>query len=98
MTDPVKIPKHEIPGELYPLLKLQQKQGKETNTYLPIVYIDELSQRLGDLVIVNSTDTTTKINIAYEPISWGKLRLFLQFGASLQSIQSCSLHRFRPGH
>ena len=30
-------------------------------------------------VYVNSTDKTTEVEISYEPISWGKLRLFLQF-------------------
>ena len=86
MTDHVKIPKNEIPGELYPLIRLQQGQGSASNKYLPIVYVDELSQRLRDLVIVNSTDKTADVEIKYEPISWGKLRLFLQFSTALHSM------------
>ena len=82
MTDHVNIPKDGIPGEIYSLLRLQQN----TNNYLPLVYVDELSQRLKDLVIVNSTDKTSSVEIKYEPISWGKLRLFLQFSNALHSM------------
>ena len=87
MTESVKIPKDEIPGELYPIFRMQQgRGGEESTSYLPIVYIDELSQRLSDLVIVNSTDKTADVEIKYEPISWGKLRLFLQFSTALRSM------------
>lgn len=86
MTDHVKIPKNEIPGELYPLLRIQQGQKSENVKYLPIVYVDELSQRIRDLVIVNSTDKKASVEIKYEPMSWGKLRLFLQFSTALRSM------------
>ena len=86
MTDIVNIPKNEIPGEIYHLLRLQKQNGRDSKTYLPIVYVDELSQRIRDLVIVNSTDQTTEVEISYEPISWGKLRLFLQFTTALRSM------------
>jgi len=86
MTDLVKIPKNEIPGELYPILRIQQGQKGESTKYLPIVYVDELSQRIHDLVIVNSTDKNVNVTIKYEPISWGKLRLFLQFSTALRSM------------
>ena len=86
MTDLVNIPKNEIPGEMYHLLRLQKQNGKETNKYLPIVYVDELSQRIRDLVIVNSTDKSAGVEISYEPMSWGKLRLFLQFSTALRSM------------
>ena len=85
MTDLVNIPKHEIPGELYPILRLQNPRTEGTK-YLPIVYVDELSQRIRDLVIVNSTDKNAEVEIKYEPISWGKLRLFLQFSTALRSM------------
>ena len=87
MTDLVNIPKNEIPGEIYHLLRLQKQNTRDSKIYLPIVYVDELSQRIRDLVIVNSTDKNTKVEISYEPISWGKLRLFLQFTTALQSME-----------
>jgi len=86
MTDLVNIPKNEIPGEMYHLLRLQKQNGRDTNKYLPIVYVDELSQRIRDLVIVNSTDKSADVEISYEPMSWGKLRLFLQFSTALRSM------------
>ena len=47
-------------------------------SFLPIVYIDELNLRLRDLVIVNKTDESFPVEFTYKPISYGKLRLFLQ--------------------
>ena len=48
--------------------------------------MDELSQRIRDLVVINSTDKSAVVEIKYEPISWGKLRLFLQFSNALRSM------------
>ena len=86
MTDIVKIPRNEIPPELYSILRIQQGQTAKRKTYLPLVYVDELSQRLRDLVVINSTDKSAVVEIKYEPISWGKLRLFLQFSNALRSM------------
>ena len=86
MTDLVNIPRNEVPGEMHHLLRLQKQSGRESKTYLPIVYIDELSQRIRDLVIVNSTDKSADVEISYEPMSWGKIRLFLQFSNALRSM------------
>ena len=76
MTESVKIPKDEIPGELYPIFRMQQGQGGEESTsYLPIVYVDELSQRLSDLVIVNSTDKTAqKLDFSGKKVKKKKIR------------------------
>ena len=82
MADPVNMPKKEIPGELYYLMRKTENQKH----YLPIVYVDELSLRLRDLVVVNATDDTSKVEFTYRPISYGKLRLFLQFTSALASM------------
>ena len=82
MADPVNVPKNEIPGELYYLMRKTENQKH----YLPIVYVDELSLRLKDLVVVNSTDDTGRVEFTYRPISFGKLRLFLQFTSALSSM------------
>ena len=86
MTDIVKIPRNEIPPELYQMLRIQHGQTTQRKTYLPLVYVDELSQRIRDLVVINSTDKSAVVEIKYEPISWGKLRLFLQFSNALRSM------------
>ena len=82
MADPVNMPKTEIPGELYYLMRKTDNQKH----YLPIVYVDELSLRLRDLVLVNATDDTGRVEFTYRPISYGKLRLFLQFTSALASM------------
>jgi len=82
MADPVNMPKKEIPGELYYLMRKTDNQKH----YLPIVYVDELSLRLRDLVLVNATDDTGRVEFTYRPISYGKLRLFLQFTSALASM------------
>ncbi len=82
MADPVNMPTNEIPGELYYLMR-KTDNGKQ---YLPIVYVDELSLRLRDLVVVNATDTEAEVEFTYKPITYGKLRLFLQFTSALASM------------
>merc|ERR1719245_3025963 len=54
--------------------------------FLPLLYVDELSMRLRDLVIVNSTDEEVKFEFEYSPTSFGKLRLFNQFQSSLGGL------------
>ena len=54
--------------------------------FLPLLYVDELSMRMRDLVIVNSTDKEAAVTISYRPISMGKLRLFMQFNSALGSM------------
>merc|ERR1719402_1374377 len=44
--------------------------------------------RLRDLVKINKTDEQVTFHVEYSPISFGKLRLFLQFTAALGSMQS----------
>lgn len=56
----------------------QMRGGPDQISYLPIVYVDELSLRIRDLRIVNKTDDFSMVDINYKPITYGKLRLFLQ--------------------
>jgi hypothetical protein len=51
MTDLVDLPLDDIPGEMYPLIRAHQPSLKsKQEEYLPIVYVNELSQRIKDLV------------------------------------------------
>jgi len=83
MTDSIDIPRDNIPGEVYHLFRMNQDDKK---TYLPMIFIDELSMRLRDLVKINKTDEKVTFNVEYSPISFGKLRLFNQFQASLGGL------------
>jgi len=84
MNDQVTMPMKEVPGELSHVMQLTKDRKK----YHPILYVDELTMRIKDLVIVNATDKSAEIQVKYQPISFGKLRLFLQFTAALGSMQS----------
>ena len=84
MTDSVDLPKEgkDIPPEIYHYIRLSPG-GK---SYLPIVFVNELTMRLRDLVKINKTDETVSYDLEYSPISFGKLRLFSQFGQSLSGL------------
>ena len=73
----------QVPGEIAHTMQLT----KDRKTYLPILYIDELSMRQRELVKVNATDEVGEVKVVYRPISFGKLRLFLQFSSALTSMQ-----------
>ncbi len=84
MSDEVRMPTNEVPPELYHLMR---KSPKDAGRYLPVVYVDELSLRLRDLRVVNATDEHGEVLFKYRPISYGKLRMFLQFTAALSSMR-----------
>ena len=84
MTDQVSMAPAQVPGELAHYIQLTQDRTK----YLPILYVDELTMRMRDLRIVNTTDTASDVEIAYKPISFGKLRLFMQFTGALRSMHN----------
>ncbi len=51
MTDQVDMPMDDVPGEMFPLIRVHQPSLKsQQEEYLPIVYVNELSQRIKDLV------------------------------------------------
>jgi len=83
MTEQVSMEPRQVPGEIAHTMQLT----KDRKTYLPILYIDELSMRQRELVKVNATDEVAEVKVVYRPISFGKLRLFLQFSSALMSMQ-----------
>merc|ERR1719339_913045 len=83
MTEQVTMEPRQVPGEIAHTMQLT----KDRKTYLPILYIDELSMRQRELVKVNATDDVGEVKVVYRPISFGKLRLFLQFSSALTSMQ-----------
>ena len=83
MAEGPDMPSKQVPGELYYLMR---RSPSDPGQYLPILYVDELSLRIRDLVLVNATDEAYDVAFAYRPISFGKLRMFLQFTAALSSM------------
>lgn len=55
--------------------------------YLPVVYIDLLGSRLEDLVPVNKSLKELPVTLVYSPISFGKLRLWMQFTAAMYTLR-----------
>lgn len=55
--------------------------------YLPVVYIDLLGCRLEDLVLVNQSVKELPVTFNYSPISFGKLRLWMQFSAAMHTLR-----------
>ena len=82
MTDQVTMSSRQVPAEIGHVMQLTQDRKK----FLPLLYVDELSMRTRDLVLVNSTDKEAAVTISYRPISMGKLRLFMQFNSALGSM------------
>ena len=82
MTDQVSMSVRQVPGEIGHVMQLTSDRKQ----FLPLLYVDELSMRLRDLVIVNSTDKEAGLTLSYRPISMGKLRLFMQFNSALGSM------------
>jgi hypothetical protein len=52
-----------------------------------VVYIDLLGSRLEDLVPVNQSVKDFPVTLNYSPISFGKLRLWMQFSAAMFTLR-----------
>lgn len=52
-----------------------------------MVYIDLLGCRLEDLVPVNQSVKDFPVTLSYSPISFGKLRLWMQFSAAMFTLR-----------
>lgn len=74
-----------LPADVHRYLKLMQ-HGK-TVQYLPILFVDELSNRVRDLKIINGTSGTLPLTICYDAISLGKLRFWTHMQEAVYSLQ-----------
>ena len=55
--------------------------------YLPVLHIDLLASRLEDLMPVNMSVSELPVTVLYSPISFGKLRLWIQFTGALHTLK-----------
>lgn len=51
------------------------------------MYIDLLASRLEDLVLVDQSLKELSVTLVYSPISFGKLRLWMQFTAAMYTLR-----------
>ncbi|XP_062846865.1 lipid scramblase CLPTM1L [Trichomycterus rosablanca] len=74
-----------IPSDVHRYLRVYQR-GK-TMKYLPLLFIDELSNRVKDLLEINSSTTEMPLTISYDTIALGKLRFWTHMQDAVFSLQ-----------
>uniref|UniRef100_A0A7N5ZQ57 Lipid scramblase CLPTM1L n=1 Tax=Anabas testudineus TaxID=64144 RepID=A0A7N5ZQ57_ANATE len=73
-----------LPSDVHRYLRVFQN-GKKM-VYLPLLFVDELSNRVKDLVI-NSTSRELPLTISYDSISLGRLRFWIHMQDAVYSLQ-----------
>ncbi|XP_035275592.1 cleft lip and palate transmembrane protein 1-like protein isoform X2 [Anguilla anguilla] len=74
-----------LPSDVQRYLKVFQ-DGKKT-MYLPILFINELRNRVKDLMVMNSTTANLPLTISYHSISLGKLRFWIHMQDAVHSLR-----------
>ncbi|XP_026785846.3 lipid scramblase CLPTM1L isoform X1 [Pangasianodon hypophthalmus] len=74
-----------IPSDVHRYMRVYQS-GKKF-VYLPLLFIDELSNRVKDLVEINSSTTELPLTISYDTITLGKLRFWIHMQDAVYSLQ-----------
>nr|XP_014349944.1 PREDICTED: cleft lip and palate transmembrane protein 1-like protein [Latimeria chalumnae] len=74
-----------LPSDVHRYMKIVT-QGK-TVQYLPILFLDLLSNRVKDLMVINGSVTKLPLTISYDTISLGKLRFWIHMQDAVYSLQ-----------
>ncbi|KAJ7991760.1 hypothetical protein DPEC_G00287220 [Dallia pectoralis] len=74
-----------LPSDVHRYLRVFQN-GKKM-VYLPLLFVDELSNRVKDLIEINHTRTELPLTISYDTISLGKLRFWIHMQDAVYSLQ-----------
>lgn len=74
-----------LPGDVHRYMKVYQN-GKKM-MYLPLLFVDELSNRVKDLMEINSSSTELPLTISYDSIALGKLRFWIHMQDAVYSLQ-----------
>ncbi|XP_068432428.1 lipid scramblase CLPTM1L [Clinocottus analis] len=77
--------KENLPSDVHRYLRVFQN-GKKM-VYLPLLFVDELSNRVKDLVEINSTSKELPLTISYDSISLGRLRFWIHMQDAVFSLQ-----------
>ncbi|XP_059801278.1 lipid scramblase CLPTM1L [Hypanus sabinus] len=85
MADNFTFDSSALPADVHRYLKLMH-HGKKMQ-YLPILFVDELSNRVRDLKIINTTSVTLPLTISYNAISLGRLRFWTHMQEAVYSLQ-----------
>ncbi|XP_032325385.1 cleft lip and palate transmembrane protein 1-like protein isoform X2 [Camelus ferus] len=74
-----------LPADVHRYMKMVQL-GKTVH-YLPILFIDQLSNRVKDLVVINRSTTELPLTVCYDRISLGRLRFWIHMQDAVFSLQ-----------
>ncbi|XP_042291341.1 cleft lip and palate transmembrane protein 1-like protein [Thunnus albacares] len=74
-----------LPSDVHRYLRVFQNNKKMV--YLPLLFVDELSNRVKDLVEINSTSMELPLTISYDSISLGRLRFWIHMQDAVYSLQ-----------
>ncbi|XP_068590474.1 lipid scramblase CLPTM1L [Cebidichthys violaceus] len=77
--------KENLPSDVHRYLRVFQN-GKKM-VYLPLLFVDELSNRVKDLEEINSTSKELPLTISYDSISLGRLRFWIHMQDAVFSLQ-----------
>ncbi|XP_074998425.1 lipid scramblase CLPTM1L isoform X3 [Calonectris borealis] len=80
-----------LPADVHRYMKMVQL-GKTVH-YLPILFIDQLSNRVKDLMVINRSTTELPLTVSYDKISLGKLRFWIHMQDAVYSLQQFVLWR-----
>ncbi|XP_016422929.1 cleft lip and palate transmembrane protein 1-like protein [Sinocyclocheilus rhinocerous] len=74
-----------LPGDVHRYMRVYQS-GKKM-IYLPLLFVDELSNRVKDLMEINRSSTELPLTISYDSIALGKLRFWIHMQDAVYSLQ-----------
>ncbi|KAM6973066.1 lipid scramblase CLPTM1L [Aplochiton taeniatus] len=74
-----------LPSDVHRYLKAY-KSGRKM-VYLPLLFVDELSNRVKDLLEINSSVAELPLTISYDTISLGRLRFWIHMQDAVFSLQ-----------
>lgn len=74
-----------LPGDVHRYMRVYQS-GKKM-IYLPLLFVDELSNRVKDLMEINSSSAELPLTITYDSIALGKLRFWIHMQDAVYSLQ-----------
>lgn len=74
-----------LPSDVHRYMKVYQSGRKMV--YLPLLFVDQLSNRVKDLMEINSSTTEMPLTISYDTIALGKLRFWIHMQDAVYSLQ-----------
>ncbi|XP_046875762.1 cleft lip and palate transmembrane protein 1-like protein [Hypomesus transpacificus] len=85
VDDHFRFDKESLPSDVHRYLRVFQSGRRMV--YLPLLFVDELSNRVKDLVEINGSSVELPLTVAYDTISLGRLRFWIHMQDAVYSLQ-----------